>query len=144
MQIEYEITKREKDIMKVLWSEKESLTASEIAKRTDEISISTVQSALKNLVRKGLAEVADIVYSGTVLSRSYRATITSAQYEMQKLLHNFGQRVNKDFSTSGFVAALLQQEKDNEKALREIEELEKMLSERKMQLWLEEEKRNKG
>ena len=63
---------------------------------------------------------------------------------MQKLLHNFGQRVNKDFSTSGFVAALLQQEKDNEKALREIEELEKMLSERKMQLWLEEEKRNKG
>lgn len=58
MQIEYEITKREKDIMKVLWSEKESLTASEIAKRTDEISISTVQSALKNLVRKGLAEVA--------------------------------------------------------------------------------------
>ena len=35
-------------------------------------------------------------------------------------------------------------EKDNEKALREIEELEKMLSERKMQLWLEEEKRNKG
>ena len=39
---------------------------------------------------------------------------------------------------------MLQQEKDNEKALREIEELEKMLSERKMQLWLEEEKRNKG
>lgn len=134
MQINYDTTKRENDILKLLWKSTKPLTASELAKSSGGISISTTQTALKGLVKKGLVEVADIVYSGTVLSRSYRATLSSTQYEMQKLVNSFRQRVNKDFSTSSFVATLLEQEKDSEKALKELEELEKLLAQRKSQL----------
>lgn len=134
MQINYEITKREKDILKLLWKSDKALTASELVTCSDNISISTVQTALKNLMKKGLVKVDDIVYSGTVLSRSFRPVLTSTQYDLQKLVYSFTQTVKKDLSTSSFVATLLEQEKDSEKALQEIAELEVLLAERKAYL----------
>lgn len=131
LKINYDITKREKDILKLLWKSSKPLTASELAKCSGEISISTTQTSLKNLMKKGLVEVADIVYSGTVLSRSYKPSLSSTQYEIQKLISNFRQIANEDLSTSSFVATLLEQEKDSRKALKEIEDLEKMLMQKK-------------
>ena len=134
LKINYDITKREKDILKLLWKYSKPLTASELAKCSGEISISTTQTSLKNLMKKGLVEVADIVYSGTVLSRSYKPSLSSTQYEIQKLISNFRQIANEDLSTSSFVATLLEQEKDSRKALKEIEDLEKMLIQKKVLL----------
>lgn len=134
MQINYEITKREKDILKLLWKSEKALTASELAANSDNISISTIQTALKNLMKKGLVKVDEIVYSGTVLSRSFKPVLTSTQYELQKLVHSLKHTVDKDISASSFVATLLEQEKNNEKALQEIAELEEILAKRKAYL----------
>lgn len=89
------ISNREQDVMMVLWKEQCSLTASGIVEANPTLSINTVQLALKNLMKKGFIEVADIVYSGTVLSRSYHYLICSEEYaaaridEMKKTTLNF-------------------------------------------------------
>lgn len=58
--------------MSVLWRIGESLTASSIAEKGGGLSINTVQAVMRSLMKKGYVEVADIVYSGTVLTRSYK------------------------------------------------------------------------
>ena len=71
------LTSREVDIMNILWTSGKPLIASEIADCRPDLTINTVQAVLRKLLKYQLVEVADIVYSGTVLSRSYRPTITS-------------------------------------------------------------------
>jgi DNA-binding transcriptional regulator YhcF (GntR family) len=61
--------------MSILWRSENALTASSIAEEGG-VSINTVQAALRNLVKKEYIEVAQIVYSGTVLSRSYQAIMS--------------------------------------------------------------------
>ena len=68
------LTNREMDILNILWSAEEPLVASEIAKRDETLTINTVQATMRIMLKQGLVEVGDIVYSGTVLSRSFRPT----------------------------------------------------------------------
>ena len=69
------LTKRQEDIMNILWDAKEPMIASEIVKTGIDLNINTVQAALRSLIKKNYIEVAEIVYSGTVLTRSYRAVV---------------------------------------------------------------------
>ena len=77
---EFALSRRELDVMNVLWAEGKPLIASEIPERRPELSINTVHAVLKKLLKRGFIEVAQIVQSGTVLSRSYTPTITSEEY----------------------------------------------------------------
>ncbi|MBU5310455.1 BlaI/MecI/CopY family transcriptional regulator [Tissierella carlieri] len=123
----FKLTERELDILNILWSAKKPLLASDIPKIDNSISINTTQAVLRKLLKKDLIEVADIVYSGTVLSRSYRPTISSNDFSLQQFINQF-QNLNKSISTPSIVATLLEHEKNEEVV---IEELEKMLKERK-------------
>lgn len=69
------LTKRQEDVMNILWDAKEPIIASEIVKTGTNLNINTVQAALRSLIKKNYIEVAEIVYSGTVLTRSYRAIV---------------------------------------------------------------------
>ena len=75
------LTKRESDIMTILWTSNKPLVASEIVKANPSLSISTVQTVLKKLTAKNYVEMAGIVYSGTVLTRSYQPAISQEDYE---------------------------------------------------------------
>ncbi|MGJ0846273.1 BlaI/MecI/CopY family transcriptional regulator [Tissierella praeacuta] len=123
----FKLTNRELDILNILWTAEKPLLASDIPKIDNSISINTAQAVLRKLLKKNLIEVADIVYSGTVLSRSYQPTISSNDFSLQQFVKQF-QNLNKSISTPSIVATLLEHEK-NEKIV--IEELEKMLKERK-------------
>lgn len=127
------LTKREQDIMNILWMADQSLTASQIAKSKEELSINTVQASLKKLMSKGLIKVDQVVYSGTVLCRSYTPCVSLAEFEAERLAHSFSQSKNK-MSVSCFVSAFLDREEDRKSALAEIEELENLLKKRKMEL----------
>lgn len=133
MRIDVSLSKRELDIMKVMWSENKSLTASYIAKKSN-ISISTVHTAINKLLIKNMIVVDEIIYSGKVLCRCYKPTISAVNYDMRKLANSFQGIVDQDFSTSNFVSALLGQEKDNQKILSELDDLEKMIKEKKEEL----------
>lgn len=69
------LTKRQEDVMNILWDAKEPIIASEIVKTGTDLNINTVQAALRSLIKKNYIEVAEIAYSGTVLTRSYRAIV---------------------------------------------------------------------
>lgn len=66
--------------MKILWDAGTPLVASDIVKAESSMNINTVQASLRVLLKENLVEIADIVYSGTVLSRSYRPLISRDVY----------------------------------------------------------------
>ena len=91
--------------MKILWSSDKPLIASEILKRNDSLNINTVQACLRALVNKQFIKVADIVYSGTVLTRSYTPIVTQDEY----LDFAYQDIVGKGKSTS-LIASLIDSE----------------------------------
>lgn len=119
------ITNRELDIMQLLWNAEKPLIASEIASLKPDLTINTVQAVLRKLLKQGYIEIAEIVYSGTVLTRSYRPLISEQDFGADQLLETF--RSFPDLSISRLVAGLL-----NENiSLEEITELEAMLEKQK-------------
>ena len=113
------ITEREKDIMSVLWHSGEALTASSIAEKGNGLSINTVQAAMRSLMKKKYIEIDDIVYSGTVLTRSYRPIISAEEYAANQLQEMRANTLN--FSTLNFINHLLK--KDNLNILDELEDI---------------------
>lgn len=108
-----QLSGRELQIMKILWSSDKPLIASDIYRVNPEISINTIHQVLKTLLKKGFIEVADIVYSGTVLTRSYVSSISLANY----IKDNFFAA-----STINAVASFIEQE-SNQQIINELNEL---------------------
>ncbi len=131
---ELSLTKREMDVMTILWESNTPLVASEITKMDDSLNINTVQAVIRKLLDKKYIEVADIVYSGTVLTRSYRPTLSKKEMTVQRFIRQFQE--NDKVSIPNLVTTLLKHEK-NEREV--IEELEVMLEERKKMLKQKEE-----
>lgn len=118
-------TKRQLEIMKILWDSEEPMIASDIVKKGDNLNINTVQACLRLLIAHNAIKIADIVYSGTVLTRSYTAIISKEDYlneECSELLS--GQQ------TKSFIASLINAETN----LEELEELEKLIERKKEEL----------
>lgn len=128
------LTNREFDIMSILWQAETSLVASEIAKRGNNLTVNTTQAVIKKLLNRKLIAVDTIVYSGTVLTRSYKPTITADEFELEHLIASFQKLSNKPMTTSSFVASLLEQEKDSTVLLSEIEQLEQLLESKKCEI----------
>ena len=93
----------------------------------------SVLAVLRKLLKYQLVEVADIVYSGTVLSRSYRPTITSEEFAVQELTSDY-LAFQKTVSKPLLVSALLDTEEDPVKARETIDELQQMLDAYKKEL----------
>lgn len=128
MAINYKpLTKRETDIINVLWESDEPLLASKMA-AISELSINTVSAVLKKLMSYELIEVSDIVHSGTVLSRRYRAVIDRDEYLTRSAVQQL-KSLKKPLSASHLIATLLEHES---KATTDtvISDLETFLQER--------------
>lgn len=119
------ITKKQLEIMKILWSSDKPLIASEILKRNDSLNINTVQACLRALVNKQFIKVADIVYSGTVLTRSYTPLVSREDF-----LGTACQDIIGKAKISSLIASLI----DTETNLNELEELEKLIEQKKEEL----------
>lgn len=119
------ITKKQLEIMKILWSSDKPLIASEILKRNDSLNINTVQACLRALVNKQFINVADIVYSGTVLTRSYTPLVSREDF-----LGTACQDIIGKAKVSSLIASLI----DTETNLNELEELEKLIEQKKEEL----------
>lgn len=124
------LTSREIDVMNILWNTEKPLIASEISEAKPDLTINTVQAVLRKLLKYQFIEIADIVYSGTVLSRSYRPTITSEEFAVQKMTADY-LSFQKSPSKSLLVSALLDTEDDPVQAKKTIDELQSMLNDYK-------------
>ena len=102
------------------------MTASEIVAANPAQNKNTVQPVLRKLLKKELVQVADIVYSGTVLSRSYIRSISRQQLSLYRLSSEYRQ-LEKDVSKASFVSFLLKTEENQEKFQKDLRELEELL-----------------
>ena len=116
--------------MNLLMNSSRSLTASEITSIDAALNINTVQSVLRSLLKKGLIEVADIVYSGTVLCRSYQPSSTGKDYSVTEFAEQFN-NLRQNISVPYIFSALVE---DNINDPEVIKELEKIIQEQKRKL----------
>lgn len=121
------LTNRELEIMNIFWESDSPLVASEIARRGNRLTINTVQAVLKKLVASNFIQIEGIVYSGTVLCRSYRPTLTSDEYEVNRMLDSFHRISSRATGLSLFVDTVLKDEEDPVQLQSEIREMEKVL-----------------
>ena len=119
------LTKKELEIMKILWNSNKALVASEIANHGEELNINTVHACLRTLLKKEAIRIAGIVYSGTVLTRSYSPVITKEDYFDDVYNDILGEKKN-----NMLIRSLI----DSETDLSELETLEKMIAEKKKEL----------
>jgi len=115
---ELSLTKREMDVMTILWESNTPLVASEITKMDDSLNINTVQAVIRKLLDKKYIEVADIVYSGTVLTRSYRPTLSKKEMTVQRFIKQFQE--NDKVSIPNLVTTLLKHEKNEREVIEEL------------------------
>lgn len=130
--LKFKPTQRDTDILTILWNSDHSMTASQIAEASPTLTVNTVQAVLRKLLKYKLIQVAEIVYSGTVLSRSYLPTISAEDYALAQLTMEY-QKFEKQVSISSVFAALLDLENNPEKKAQDVKEIEKILSEYKNQ-----------
>ena len=119
------LTKNQLDIMKVLWKSEKALSASDIAKNNPSLNLNTIRSCLQTMLKNGVIVVDDVLYSGTVLSRSYKPVLTAEKY----IADNFS-GVTKTFSALAIIANLIEEE-DN---LEIIDEIETLLQKRRREI----------
>lgn len=124
------LTSRDMDILNALWESEEPMTASMIVQSISGITMNTVQAVLRKLLKNHLIEVADIVYSGTVLSRCYRTTITEEEFLLDKMTYEY-QSVNKKVSKTSIFAALIADEDNPERLQQDISQMQAFLDEYK-------------
>lgn len=129
----YDLTKRELDIMNILWESSEPLMASDIVKKKSDLTLNTVQAVLRKLLKQNFIEVANISFSGTVLSRNYKAAISWDDFTISKFVSDY-ENVNHKIENTSVVAALLNRETNQETVRKNIDELEQMLEEYKKRI----------
>lgn len=127
---QYILSKREKEIMTILWDSESPLTSSEICKKNKLLSINTVQSVMHKMLKKDFIEIAEIVYSGTVLTRRYKPKISPDDYATIQLQEHYSS-CGKKKSVSNIVSFLLDEEENETNTITEIEN---MLNNRKKQI----------
>lgn len=120
----YKLTKKELEILTVLWSSSTPLTARQIIEKNPSLGMSTVQSVLKKLSKNNLIKTAEIVYSGTVLTRSYSPTVDEETF----ILNQYDD-INMSKLLAGFLG---KQPKDD--LVDEISKIENLLAEKKKEL----------
>lgn len=117
-----ELSSKELDVLNVLWDINTPTIASDIPKLNPNLNSNTVQATVKKLLKRKLIKVADIVYSGTVLTRSYVPTFSAKEYTEQQLLRNI-ERYNKFVSKSELVSCLIDASDNDTELIREIESM---------------------
>ncbi|MBO1308680.1 BlaI/MecI/CopY family transcriptional regulator [Enterococcus sp. 669A] len=120
----YKLTKKELEILTILWGSDKPLTARQIIEKNPSLGMSTVQSVLKKLAKNKLIETAEIVYSGTVLTRSYSPIVDEETFILDQY---------DDFSMSKLLAGFLVKQPKEELGA-EISKIEKLLEEKKKEL----------
>ena len=118
------LSQKQLDVMKILWDAGTPLVASDIVKAESSMNINTVQAS-RVLLKENLVEIADIVYSGTVLSRSYRPLISRDVYFNAEYKNIIG-----NSSTSAMIATFIEQEED----ISELERIEELIRKRMKEL----------
>lgn len=115
------LTKRESQIMNVLWNSDTPLSAHDILVIAPELSRNTIQIVLKKLQTIGFIEVAGFGYNKNALTRTFKPIISQSDYIQSSLTEG----------TSYALAMSFIKQTDNTEMLDQLEE---MILEKKKEL----------
>lgn len=124
--INISLTRRDLDVLNILWESDDPKTAAQIVKAGPELTMNTVQAVLRKLLKNKLVEIAEIVYSGTVLTRSYKPIISQEDFLLHKMTSEY-QSLRKKISKVSILAALLDTEKDGERIDQDLADIEELV-----------------
>ena len=122
------LTRKELDILYVLWGTDEALSATKITEQAPDLNKNTVNALLRKLLRNGLIRVDDIGYSGTVLTRKYQAVLSHEEYMRQSIAEDT-KKVTDASSRRDLIFAILDSIEDREEARREVDAMAAALDE---------------
>ena len=105
--MKYKLSNKELDVMRILWATKTDLSITEFIQQDPSLSTSTVQVALRSLLKKYYIRVANIVQHSKVLARTYLPCLTETEYMMDRFRES-------SLKTDTFFAALVEEEEDAE------------------------------
>lgn len=120
--MQYRLTNKELDIMRVLWSSDTELSITDFIRLNPSLNTSTVQASLRSLLKKSYVRVAGIEQHNKVLARTYLANLTEFDYLLEQIQES-------SQGTLAFFAEFIKRETSDT-----ICELEKMIQERKASL----------
>ena len=104
---DFSMTGRERDILQILWDSNKPMIASEFHKVRDDLTINTVQAVLKTLLKREFIQVAEIKYSGTVLSRSYVPTMAEEEFTVASITKDIHDLKKFDITPGSFFVDFL-------------------------------------
>lgn len=126
------LTKREIDVMRILWESEKALMVSEVVNREGG-TVYSVQRVMQSLLKKGMVAVDGYAYSNKTLGRKFKPLVSSESIESEALQELTGSLINKSIAASHLLASLLPTD-NSEDTLDELDRLEEMIKERKKQI----------
>jgi len=127
---EFTLTKNESEIMELLWKEKRPLSGSEIIKLSPNKSWKkgSIFILLNSLLKKKAIEVGGLTRSQTNYGRAFAPTLSANDYAIMQINVN---RKEQNLSMSDLIVGMIASEEIDQTV---IEELEKLLQEKKKEL----------
>lgn len=116
-----QLTKKELEIMQILWEQQEPLSARDIVRVNPDLSQNTVQSVLSKLLKKQIIVNSGYGKTSTNITREYKALLSEEDY----LEQNISRSAINNLLTS-FVAT--------HTTMAELDDLERSIEKRKQQL----------
>ena len=120
-----QLTKKELQLMTVLWNPSIALSANDISNINPDLNKNTIQVVLKKLLDKELIKVDNIGYSGTVLTRLYVPVVSQEAYVSQSLTNQTMKKLVANFI-------------DSSDTMDDLSEIEKRIAQKKKELLNEE------
>ncbi|WP_155286982.1 BlaI/MecI/CopY family transcriptional regulator [Lacticaseibacillus zhaodongensis] len=115
------LTKRELQIMNTLWHADKALSAKDISTLAPEISMNTILSVLRKLLKQNIIKTDSIAMSGSTLMRKYAPVLQESAYltsaASDKALHEI---------VTGYI--------DDQDSTEDLDALEKLIQQRKNKL----------
>lgn len=121
---------KEYDIFSTILHSEEPLNVSQIIELHPKMTANIVQPSIRKLMKLKLVEVADITLEGNIFSRRFRPT-ASASDIIQKMFVDDYIHFSKLISGQSLISAMIQADNDPDKAMQDIDEMEKLLREYK-------------
>lgn len=122
------LSERERTVLNILCEADRPMMAQDIIAENKRLSQSTVQVTFRRLLSRGLIEVAEIGYSGRVLSRAYMVTEKAKEEVLLHVVEEY-QQIRDILSVSKYIMALIKAETDREKQRQLIQAVNELIQE---------------
>ena len=117
------LTNKQMDVMNILWENDKPMAASEILKANEKLNINTIHACIRKLLEEEYVKVAYIDYSGNVMSRYFKPTVSKGKYFSESYKDIIG-------SKKLILTSLIETETN----IEELEQLENLIRKKKEEL----------